>query len=53
MELALRDDQDASLRRIAVAFGVPRTEVARWLIDQGVAAIEATPSFATLEELRG
>ncbi len=51
LEVALRDDQEASIARIASALQVSRPEVVRWFVDSGIAAVESTPSFKQLEEL--
>lgn len=51
LEVALRDDQEASLARIANALQVSRPEVVRWFVDNGIAAVEGTPTFKELEEL--
>jgi len=50
MELALRDDQEASVQRIAKTLGFSRPEIIRWFVDTGIASVEGAPTFKTLED---
>lgn len=51
-ELRLRHDQEQALVRIAKTLGVSVSDIARWMIDQGVAAIEDTDTYHTLREMK-
>jgi hypothetical protein len=53
MELRLRADQEQALGRIARTLDLSVSEVIRWFIDQGTAAVEGTPTFHTLQDMKG
>lgn len=48
----IRADQRQGLNRIARTLGLSVSDIVRWFIDEGMHAIEATESFATLREMK-
>jgi hypothetical protein len=50
MDLRLRSDQVQALTRIARVVGVSVSDLVRWFIDEGTAAVEAAPTYDTLKE---
>ncbi|MGK2884679.1 MAG: hypothetical protein ACSLE8_07870 [Rhodococcus sp. (in: high G+C Gram-positive bacteria)] len=52
MQVRLRDDQHAALRRVSALVGMAQSDVVRWVLDSGLAAIEQAHPEAK-EEHRG
>jgi hypothetical protein len=50
MDLRLRADQMQALTRIARVVNVSVSDLVRWLIDEGTAAVEGAPTYETLKE---
>jgi hypothetical protein len=50
MELRLRADQVQALTRIARVVDVSVSDLVRWFIDEGTAAVESAPTYETLKE---
>lgn len=48
----IRPDQRQALDRICRTLELSVSDIARWMIDQGVAAIEDTDTFHTLREMK-
>jgi hypothetical protein len=50
MDLRLRSDQVQALTRIARVIDVSVSDLVRWFVDEGTAAVEAAPTYDTLKE---
>ena len=48
----LRVDQRDAVERIAVTFGLSASDVVRWIIDQGIEAVESVPSYERLRAMK-